>query len=125
MLAKDFLTVGIFLAVGIGFVTITLIASYFFRPYRPSKEKQSTYECGEVPIGPAWVQFRAGYYIYALIFLIFDVEAVFIFPWAAKLLDFSKDPALAILGLVDMVIFIGVLAVGLAYAWQKGVLEWK
>ena len=125
MLAKDFLTVGIFLAVGIGFVTITLIASYFFRPYRPSDEKYSTYECGEVPIGPAWVQFRAGYYIYALIFLIFDVEAVFIFPWAAKLLDFSKDPALAILGLVDMVIFISVLAVGLAYAWQKGVLEWK
>ena len=125
MLAKDFLTVGIFLAVGIGFVTLTLIASYFFRPYRPSDEKYSTYECGEVPIGPAWVQFRAGYYIYALIFLIFDVEAVFIFPWAAKLLDFSKNPALAILGLVDMVIFISVLAVGLAYAWQKGVLEWK
>ena len=125
LLAKDFLTVGVFLVVGIGFVTVTLIASYFFRPYRPSEEKHSTYECGEVPIGPAWVQFRAGYYIYALIFLIFDVEAVFIFPWAAKLLDFSKDPALAILGLVDMVVFIGVLAVGLVYAWKKGVLEWK
>ena len=125
MLAKDFLTVAIFLIVGIGFVVFTLIASFFFRPYRPTDEKRTTYECGEDPIGPAWVQFRVGYYIYALIFLIFDVEAVFIFPWAAQLLDFSKNPALAILGLVDMVIFISVLAVGLVYAWQKGVLEWK
>ena len=125
MLAREFLTVGIFLVVGIGFVAATLILSFFFRPYRPSDEKRTTYECGEDPIGPAWLQFRVGYYIYALIFLIFDVEAVFIFPWAAQLLEFSKNPALAILGLVDMVIFISVLAVGLVYAWQKGVLEWK
>lgn len=125
MLAKDFLTVGIFLVVGIAFVAITLIASYFFRPHRPSQQKLSTYECGEVPIGPAWIQFRVGYYIYALIFLIFDVEAIFIFPWAAGLLGFSKTPALAMLGLIDMVIFVGILAIGLVYAWKKGVLEWK
>lgn len=125
MLAKDFLTVGIFLVVGIAFVAITLIASYFFRPHRPSQQKLSTYECGEVPVGPAWIQFRVGYYIYALIFLIFDVEAIFIFPWAAGLLGFSKTPALAMLGLIDMVIFVGILAIGLVYAWKKGVLEWK
>ena len=125
MLAKDFLTVGIFLIVGIGFVVVTLLASMIFRPHRPSDVKQSTYECGEEPIGPAWTQFRVGYYIYALIFLIFDVEAVFIFPWAAGLLGFSKTPALAVLGFVDMLIFVAVLAVGLAWAWKKGVLEWK
>jgi NADH:ubiquinone oxidoreductase subunit 3 (subunit A) len=125
MLAKDFLTVGVFLVVGIAFVVITLLASLIFRPHKPSDVKQSTYECGEVPFGPAWLQFRVGYYIYALIFLIFDVEAVFIFPWAAGLLGFSKNRALAVLGLVDMVIFVGVLAVGLVYAWKKGVLEWK
>ena len=125
MLAKDFLTVGIFLIVGIAFIVITLLASMIFRPHKPSVNKLNTYECGEVPIGPAWLQFRVGYYIYALIFLIFDVEAVFIFPWAAGLLGFSKNRALAMLGLVDMVIFVGVLAVGLAYAWKKGVLEWK
>jgi NADH-quinone oxidoreductase subunit A len=125
MLAKDFLTVGIFLVVGIAFVAITLIATWFFRPHRPSKQKLETYECGEVPIGPAWLQFRVGYYIYALIFLIFDVEAVFIFPWAAGLMGFSKNHALAVLGLIDMVIFVGVLAIGLVYAWKKGVLEWK
>ncbi len=125
MLAKDFLTVAVFAIVGIAFVVITLIASTIFRPHRPSYEKRTTYECGEDPMGPAWLQFRVGYYIYALIFLIFDVEAVFIFPWAAGLLGFSKDPALAALGFVDMLIFISVLAVGLMWAWKKGVLEWK
>jgi len=125
MLAKDFLTVGIFLIVGIAFVVVTLLASMIFRPHRPSDMKQSTYECGELPIGPAWLQFRVGYYIYALIFLIFDVEAVFIFPWAAGLLGFSKIHALAVLGFVDMLIFVSVLAVGLVWAWKKGVLEWK
>lgn len=125
MLAKDFLTVGIFIIVAIGFVVVTLIASWVFRPHRPSDEKLTTYECGELPIGPAWLQFRVGYYIYALIFLIFDVEAVFVFPWAAGLLGFSKTKALAVLGFVDMVIFVAVLAVGLIWAWKKGVLEWK
>ena len=125
MLAKDFLTVGIFLAVGIGFVIFVLLASMIFRPHRPSDEKRTTYECGELPIGPAWLQFRVGYYIYALIFLIFDVEAVFIFPWAAGLLGFSKNHALAVLGFVDMLIFVGVLMVGWFWAVKKGVLEWK
>lgn len=125
LLAKDFLTVGVFIIVGITFVALTLFASLLFRPHKPTDTKLGTYECGEVPMGPAWLQFRVGYYIYALVFLIFDVEAVFVFPWAAGLLGFSKTKALAILGLVDMVIFVGVLAVGLVYAWKKGVLEWK
>ncbi len=125
MLAKDFLTVGIFTLVGIAFVVITLIASWAIRPHRPSAEKLTTYECGEDPIGPAWTQFRVGYYIYALIFLVFDVEAIFVYPWAAKLMHLSGNRPLAILGFVDMVIFVGVLAVGLAWAWKKGVLEWK
>lgn len=125
MLAKDFLTVGVFIIVGVTFVVLTLFASLLFRPYKPTDTKLSTYECGEVPMGPAWLQFRVGYYIYALVFLIFDVEAVFVFPWAAGLLGFSKTKALAVLGLIDMVIFISVLAVGLVYAWKKGVLEWK
>jgi NADH-quinone oxidoreductase subunit A len=111
--------------VGIAFIVLTLLASYIFRPHRPTGEKLTIYECGELPIGPAWLQFRVGYYIYALVFLIFDVEAVFLFPWAAKLLGFSKNHSLAVLGLVDMVIFVAVLAVGLVWAYKKGVLEWK
>ncbi len=125
MVAKDFLTVGIFIVVGIGFVVVTLIASCIFRPHRPAGQKLDTYECGEVPFGPAWLQFRVGYYLYALIFLIFDVEAVFVFPWAAGLLGFSQTKALALLGVVDMTIFVAILAIGLIYAWKKGVLEWK
>ncbi|MCE5314562.1 MAG: NADH-quinone oxidoreductase subunit A [Armatimonadota bacterium] len=125
MLAKDFLTVAVFIIVGIAFVVITLIASWFFRPHRPNGHKLDTYECGERPVGPAWLQFRVGYYIYALVFLVFDVEAVFLFPWAAGLLGFSKNRALAVLGLVDMVIFVAVLVVGLVWAYEKGVLEWK
>ncbi len=125
MLAKDFLTVGVFLVVGIAFVVITLLLSLIFRPHKPEGQKLDTYECGEVPFGPAWLQFRVGYYIYALIFLIFDVEAVFILPWAAGLLGFSRTRGLAILGLVDMAIFAGVLFVGWIYAVRKGVLEWK
>lgn len=125
MLAKDFLIVGMFLVVGIGFVIVSLLAAWFVRPYRPTEEKRKTYECGEDPIGPAWIQFRAGYYIYALIFLVFDVEAVFVFPWAAGLLGFSKNHALGVLGFVDMLIFVGILVVGLVWAIKKGVLEWK
>jgi len=125
LLARDFLPIGIFLIVGIVFVVLTLLAAVALRPHRPTDEKRTTYECGELPAGPAWLQFRVGYYIYALIFLIFEVEGMFIFPWAAQLRAFSRDRALAILGLVDMVIFVGVLLVGWAYAWKKGVLEWK
>ena len=124
MLAKDFSVVAIFTIVGIAFVALTLLASMIFRPHRPSDQKLSTYECGEAPIGPAWIQFRVGYYIYALIFLIFDVEAVFVFPWAAQMIHLKKM-GLAVMGLVDMLIFVGVLVVGLVYAWKKGVLEWK
>lgn len=125
MIAKDFLAVAIFIIVGIAFSVISLLAAWFIRPHRPSEEKLTTYECGKDPVGPAWLQFRVGYYIYALVFLIFDVEAVFLFPWAAKLFGFSKNHSLAVLGFVDMVIFVVVLAVGLVWAYKKGVLEWK
>jgi NADH:ubiquinone oxidoreductase subunit 3 (subunit A) len=123
--AKEFLPVGVFIVIGILFVIVSLLMSWLVRPHRPSKVKQSTYECGEIPIGDAWIQFRVGYYIYALIFLIFDVESMFIFPWAASMLGYSRNTGLAVLAFVDMLIFVALLAVGLAYAWKKGVLQWK
>ena len=125
MPAKDFLPVGVFIVIGIAFVIVSLLMAWLVRPHKPSKVKQSTYECGEIPIGEAWIQFRVGYYIYALIFLVFDVESVFIFPWAASMLGYSRNAGLAALAFVDMLIFVGLLAVGLAYAWKKGVLQWK
>ena len=123
MYAKEFLSVGIFLAIGVVFVVITLIASWAIRPTKPNDVKGEPYECGEEVKLPAWVRFRVGYYLYALIFLVFDVEVAFVYPWAAVLRSLTK-PA-AIVAIVDMFIFIAILAVGLAYAWRKGVLEWK
>jgi NADH-quinone oxidoreductase subunit A len=87
------------------------------RPNRPQSEKYITYEAGSDPVG-GWGQSNVRYYVYALLFVIFDVEAVFIFPWAVNL------ESLGLFGLVEMVLFIALLAFGLVYAWRKGVLRW-
>jgi len=122
---NDYTVVAIFAAVGIGFVVVTLGMAWLLRPiHRPTGEKDATYECGEVPVGQAWAQIRVGYYMYLLIFVVFDVEVLFIFPWAlvgGKL----KNAGLAWLWWIDMFIFTGILAVALAYAWKKGVLKWE
>ena len=95
-----------------------LLASRMLAPRRPNKNKLDTYECGEKTIGPAWIQFNVGYYLFGLIFLVFDVEAAFLFPWAVIVRDVGVS------GLIEIVIFILVLILGLAYAWKKGALEW-
>ncbi|MBI4498753.1 MAG: NADH-quinone oxidoreductase subunit A [Chloroflexi bacterium] len=88
------------------------------RPNNPSRAKEDTYECGVTTIGSSWIQFNFRYYYYALLFVLFDVEAVFLFPWAVKYQQ------LALFGLVEMAIFIAILVVGLVYAWRKRALEW-
>jgi NADH:ubiquinone oxidoreductase subunit 3 (subunit A) len=115
---EDYLDVAIFSLVGLGFVSITLTMSRLVAPLEPNEKKLATYECGEVPIGDPWIQFHVRYYIFALIFVIFDIEAVFLYPWG---LVFRR---LGVFGFVEMMIFIAVLALGLAYAWRKGVLDW-
>jgi NADH-quinone oxidoreductase subunit A len=107
-----FLTVGLVLA----FLLVTL--PRWLAPRDPGELKARPYECGEVPIGTPWTQFRIAYYVFALLFVIFDVEAVFLFPWATVIRK------LGVFGLVEMAVFIGMLALGLAYAWRKGALEW-
>jgi NADH:ubiquinone oxidoreductase subunit 3 (subunit A) len=87
-------------------------------PRKPNSIKQSTYECGMETVGDNWVQFKAQYYIFALVFLVFDVEAVFLFPWAVAL---GKLPLYAV---VEGIIFVLILIAGLVYAWRKGMLEW-
>jgi len=103
-------------AVLLGFILVTL--PRFMAPRHPGDLKGRTYECGEQPIGEPWVRFRVSYYIFALAFVIFDVESVFLYPWAVVL------KRLGVFGLVQMAIFIGILVLGLAYAWRKGVLQW-
>jgi NADH-quinone oxidoreductase subunit A len=110
--------VGLFFVVTILFPIIALGLAYYLRPKKPTSIKTSTYECGLETTGETWVQFKAQYYLYALVFVIFDVEAVFLYPWAVA---YSK---LGWYALVEMVIFLGILVLGLAYAWRKKALRW-
>lgn len=98
--------------------TIAIVLSRFLQPRLTTDAKVQTYECGIKPYGSAWVQFNIRYYIYALIFVIFDVETVFLFPWAVA---FNK---LGIIAVVEMFMFLTILVVGFAYAWKKGALDW-
>jgi NADH:ubiquinone oxidoreductase subunit 3 (subunit A) len=107
-----------FIVVALGFLVVNLIAWKVLRPSRYSEEKLTTYECGENPTGSAWVQFNIRFYVFALIFIIFDVEAVFLLPWAVVFRD------LGMLAFVEGLVFIGILVVALAYVWRKGDLEW-
>jgi len=98
--------------------SLLLGISVLIRPSNPTREKLLTYESGVDPVGEGWSQSQVRYYIFALLFVIFDVEAVFIFPWATQLERY------ALFGLVEMGIFVFVLLLGLVYAWRKGVLRW-
>lgn len=98
---------------------IALGASKLLRPRLESPERRTTYESGMEPIGGAWIQFNIRYYMFALVFVIFDVETVFLYPWAVA---FNR---LGLLAFVEALIFIAILVVGLVYAWRKGALEWS
>lgn len=115
---RSYLTLAIFGAFAIGLVAALLWASGLVRPHRPSLDKAMPYESGVDPVGDHWSQSHVRYYIFALLFVIFDVEAVFVFPWATRLEAYGG------FGLIEMFIFIFVLVLGLLYAWRKGVLRW-
>jgi NADH-quinone oxidoreductase subunit A len=115
----QYITIGIFALVGIALVGVTLQLARLVRPDVPTPEKYTTYESGIDPIGRGWAQSNVRYYIFALLFVIFDVEAVFLFPWA---IVFER---LGVQAFVEMVIFIGILAIALLYAIKKKVLEWQ
>lgn len=104
--------------VGILFPVIAFIASWLLRPVAPNKEKSTIYECGEIAEGDTRQNIGIQFYLFALIFVIFDVEAIFLYPWAVS---FGRLGAFAF---IEMMIFIGVLIVGYAYAWKIGALEW-
>lgn len=115
---RQYLTVAIFAGVGIGIGAGLLGIGKIFRPTRPQEQKYLVYESGVDPVGSGWSQSQIRYYIYALLFVIFDVEAVFIFPWATRLEIYG------VFGLIEMLIFVVILALGLLYAWRKKVLQW-
>ncbi len=110
--------IGIFTIAAITFPLLPLLISRLVRPVRPTPIKQSTYECGLEVIGDLWVQFKVQYYLYALAFVIFDIETIFLYPWAVAY------NVLGLFALIEMGIFLIILGVGLVYAWRKGALEW-
>jgi NADH:ubiquinone oxidoreductase subunit 3 (subunit A) len=115
---NEWLYIGIFLVVGIIVPIVPLVFSRLVAPRKPNPIKESTYGCGIETVGDSWVQFKAQYYIYALVFLVFDVETVFLFPWALSLKQ------LPLFVVMEGVLFIAILVAGLVFAWRKGMLEW-
>lgn len=116
---QNFLMIGIFFVASFVFGMVVLLTAFLVRPNNPNKEKLSTYECGVETTGPTWIRFKASYFMYALVFLFFDVETVFLLPWAVKF------KTLGLFAFAEMFIFIGILIIGLWYAWKEGALEWK
>jgi NADH-quinone oxidoreductase subunit A len=118
MIIYNYVFIGMLLLGAIGFAMAPVIVMGILGPKKRSSNKADTYECGLLTTGETWVRFRIQYYIYAIMFLVFDIETVFLYPWAVAY------GGLGIFALVEMVIFLLILAVGLVYAWAKGVLRW-
>lgn len=116
--------VGLFAVLAVIFPAVPLLLSWIIRPKKPNRSKRATYECGlEFEDFPeeaqnVWVQFRVQYYVFALIFVVFDIEVVYLYPWAVAY------NTLGSFALVEMVVFLGILVLALAYAWRNGLLEW-
>ena len=115
---ESFGKIGFMIALAFIVPTIALVLARILQPRFVTASKEQTYECGIKPYGSAWVQFNIRYYIYALIFVIFDIETVFLYPWAVA---FNK---LGLFAVIEMFLFITILLVGFAYAWKKGALDW-
>ncbi len=115
---RSYLVVFWFGLIALLLASLLLGIAVLIRPNKPNREKLLTYESGVDPVGEGWSQSQIRYYVFALLFVIFDVEAVFIFPWATQLERYAG------FGLVEMGVFVGVLLLGLVYAWRKGVLRW-
>ena len=118
---QEFGNVGLLLIVALVFPVMALGIAFMIRPHprQNDVEKSLPYECGVDTVGETWIQFRASYFLYALVFVAFDIETVFLYLWAIK---FQQ---LGTFAFVEMFIFLSILVVGLGYAWKKGALEWK
>jgi NADH-quinone oxidoreductase subunit A len=114
----NYLPILLFIGIAIAFGAVSLIAGWFVRPSRPYRAKLTPYESGSPLFSDARIQFPMRYYIIAMLFVIFDIEIIFMIPWAVRF------QSLGLLGLVEMLVFLGILLVGFWYAWKKGALEW-
>jgi len=117
--SNNYVVVAIFIVLGILLPVVALTVGRLLRPNKPNDLKQTTYESGNEPVGEGQIRFNIRYYLFALMFVIFDVETVFLYPWAVA---YNK---LGLFVLVEMLIFAGMLLIGLLYAWKKKVLKWN
>jgi NADH-quinone oxidoreductase subunit A len=115
---ENYIPILLFIGIAIVFGAVSLLAGWFLRPSRPYRAKLRPYESGSPLFSDARIQFPMRYYIIAMLFVIFDIEVIFIIPWAVRF------QSLGLLGLIEMLLFIGILLVGFWYAWMKGALEW-
>ena len=115
----DYLPILLFIVIGIGFGTMPILAGFVLGPQRPDAEKLSPYECGFEPFDDAHMKFDVRFYLVAILFIIFDLEIAFLFPWAVVLND------IGVFGLLAMFLFLAILVVGFIYEWKKGALEWE
>jgi NADH:ubiquinone oxidoreductase subunit 3 (subunit A) len=118
MLGNEWVYIGVFLVLAPVFPAVAILIPRLIAPRKPNSIKQETNECGIETVGDTWVQFKVQYYIFALVFLIFDVETVFLFPWAAS---FDQLPLFAVM---EGILFVLILAAGLIYAWRSNALKW-
>ncbi len=116
---SDYLSVVVYLGMIVAFAVVSLAAARVLGPQRPFAAKLKSYECGAEPVGQAWVQFPVGFYLVALVFIVFDALAVFLFPWVLTIRD------LGVRGLVAMLMFLAILLLGWVYAYRERILEWK
>ncbi len=117
-MSSDWQFILLFFVIAVIFPGVPVLLATIISPKKPNPIKQSTYECGIETVGDSWIQFKVQYYIFALVFVVFDVEAVFLFPIAAA---FNQLPVFAV---VEVIIFVLILLVALGYIWRKGALEW-
>jgi len=120
---QDYIFAGILIAVAVGLAAVMVVLPSFLSPlfkvHKPSKEKLSPYECGMAPVGSARVRFSIKFYLIAMLFILFDIEAIFLYPWAVV------HRWLGVFGLIEMGIFMAILVVGYVYIWKRGALKWE
>jgi NADH-quinone oxidoreductase subunit A len=121
----NYFPVLVFVIVGILFGFVPILLGWLVAPHRPDSEKLSAFECGFEPFEDARMKFDVRYYLIAILFILFDLEIAFLFPWATIFKEIVATPAVKIFGFVEMMIFIAILVMGYIYAWVKGALDWE
>jgi NADH-quinone oxidoreductase subunit A len=122
---ENYFPVLVFALVGLAFGCIPIALGWLIAPHRPDSEKLSAFECGFEPFEDARMKFDVRYYLIAILFILFDLEIAFLFPWATIFREIVATPEVKVFGFVEMLVFIGILVVGYIYAWVKGALDWE